>query len=583
MIVGGSYSSTTSQRNQVNVNSGTIQSGSYMASPGAALDNSDAAYNKWAVYAPTGYTNINLNVGGSIWGNVLLGIVTKGDFVIQNRAAWHGSTAVVASNSLHNYGTIYAGGEGAAGGLFIDGSLKHYAGGEIHVDVDAAATDGPTHDVITVTSLARIEGEIVPHTKSLLAGNYQFLTAGTLEHSGTIRDSHIFDWELTASGNTLAKSVSADFTPSGYSLSGNQGSMADYLQRLWDGSSAAHATLFGYAHEFEQGNHAGYQSMLNQVSGQVLNSQAIEMKTTFATSLSDSLSCPIVTEQGLKLNQTNCAWAKVMGSVTEQSSNSSNSGYHVTAGGIRLGAQKTLSEQWTTGFSVGYANNYLTSTGLTSNGAFFDASLSAQKKVDAWSFGASLGFAYGWFDNNRSVQLGANGAAPSLSSLYTSNTNMMMVGLKLRAAYEHEEQNYYIKPYVDLDLMYSHVPGFTEAGGALALTTKSNNQFNVAISPMVEFGTDVVTDGKRRIKAYVSGGASFLPNNNVSTQMAFANGLAGAGTYDVITKGPTVLGRLNLGIQAFESNDLEVRAQYGLQFGDGYLSQSLSANLIWRF
>jgi outer membrane autotransporter protein len=88
---------------------------------------------------------------------------------------------------------------------------------------------------------------------------------------------------------------------------------------------------------------------------------------------------------------------------------------------------------------------------------------------------------------------------------------------------------------------------------------------------------------KRRIKAYASAGATFAPNNSVSTQMAFANGVAGSGTYDVITDGPTVLGRLNLGIQAFEANDLEVRAQYGLQFGDGYISQNVSANLVWRF
>ncbi|MCD8516393.1 MAG: autotransporter outer membrane beta-barrel domain-containing protein [Burkholderiaceae bacterium] len=194
-----------------------------------------------------------------------------------------------------------------------------------------------------------------------------------------------------------------------------------------------------------------------------------------------------------------------------------------------------------------------------------------------------MGFAYGWFDNNRTPQLGTNGAAAAMSSLYTSSSNMMLLGLRLRAAYEHEGQNHYIKPYVDLDLLYSHVSGYTEGGGALALKANSSSQYNVAISPMVEFGTDLVTDGKRRIKAYVSGGASFLPNNSVSTQMAFANGLAGAGTYDVTTEGPTVLGRLNLGIQAFEANDLEVRAQYGLQFGDGYLSQSLSANLIWRF
>jgi|GEM_PF-3633812 uncharacterized protein with beta-barrel porin domain len=28
---------------------------------------------------------------------------------------------------------------------------------------------------------------------------------------------------------------------------------------------------------------------------------------------------------------------------------------------------------------------------------------------------------------------------------------------------------------------------------------------------------------------------------------------------------------------------VEVRAQYGLQVGDGYVSQNVSANLVWRF
>jgi len=55
------------------------------------------------------------------------------------------------------------------------------------------------------------------------------------------------------------------------------------------------------------------------------------------------------------------------------------------------------------------------------------------------------------------------------------------------------------------------------------------------------------------------------------------------GSFDVITKGPEVLGRLNLGIQVFHSQNVEVRAQYGLLVGNGYVSQSLSANLVWRF
>lgn len=51
---------------------------------------------------------------------------------------------------------------------------------------------------------------------------------------------------------------------------------------------------------------------------------------------------------------------------------------------------------------------------------------------------------------------------------------------------------------------------------------------------------------------------------------------------DVGTDGTTVLGPMETGIQAFESDNLEVRAQYGLQAGDSFWRKSLCANLIWQ-
>jgi len=587
VILGGSY--VQASPNTVTVNGGQITSGVYQSQRLhlQALDNTDSPDNGWAVYAPIGYTNLTIGSGGVVNGNIYLGgrSETLGEITINPLGQWIGSTAVVANNSLHNYGDIHVAGKRSIGAAAITGSLKHYQGAALHIDIDVASNTRQ-NDSLSVSSLALIEGDIVPNTMRLLpVSGLQFLSAGTLEFAGSARDSLVFDWRSTAIDNTAALSVvSADFTPTGTSLTGNEGATADYLQKLWDGASGAQAPVFGYINNFTKDQGQAYASALNQISGQVLNSQAIEMKTAFATALTDSLNCPTVTEAGLKLNQTDCAWAKLTGSIGEQSANASNSGYHVTAGGIRLGAQKALREQWTTGFSLGYANNYLTSTGLTSNGSFFDASISAKKKVNGWSFGGSLGMAYGWFDNNRTPQLWGNGAADPLADLYTSRSDMLMVGVRLRAAYEYEQKDHFITPYVDVDLIYSQVSGYTESGsGALALKANSSSQYSVAISPMVEFGTDLVTDGKRRIKAYASAGATFAPNNSVSTQMAFANGVAGSGTYDVITDGPTVLGRLNLGIQAFEANDLEVRAQYGLQFGDGYISQNVSANLVWRF
>jgi uncharacterized protein with beta-barrel porin domain len=117
----------------------------------------------------------------------------------------------------------------------------------------------------------------------------------------------------------------------------------------------------------------------------------------------------------------------------------------------------------------------------------------------------------------------------------------------------------------------------------LALRKNSNNQFNVGISPLLEFGNDFLTEDKTRVKVYVSAGATFLPNNNQTMATSFVGASAANGTFDVVTNGPDVLGRLNLGVEVFQTNGIQVRAQYGLQAGENYWSQSLSANLVYRF
>jgi uncharacterized protein with beta-barrel porin domain len=250
-----------------------------------------------------------------------------------------------------------------------------------------------------------------------------------------------------------------------------------------------------------------------------------------------------------------------------------------------LGAQRALGHGWSAGFGAGYGLNYLTSTNFSSNGQFFDLSVSAKKQIEKWEFGASLGFAQGWFNNNRYRDMAANGAADPMNGQFTSSARMTMAGLRLRAAYEHAiDENQYLKPYVDLDLVYGYMPGYSETGtDPLGLDVASNSRWNVAITPMLEYGIDLVTKDKSRVKIFASAGASFLPNNTHKSQMSFQGLTTDLGSFDVITKGPEVLGRLNLGIQAFHNESTEVRVQYGLLMSDGYISQNLSANLTWRF
>ena len=561
VISGGSNSSS-------NPNLVYLANGSVIQSPNA----------NYAIIADYGYTSVQNY--GTISGGVNLGS-TPGEFL--NHGTFNsGQTVVVANNSLHNYGTLSIGGQDSVSRTQMQGRLVQYDSGELIVTVDSASK-APKNDYLAINGNALVAGKVVPRAQSLLPGNYEFLSANSLKSTASIVDTLVVDWRLLDSGNKLAMSPDANFTPAGYSLTANQKSFADYLQRNWNESAEFSAPLFGYLHEFKLGDIAGYQKALSQISGLSLNSQAIQMKTTFATSLTDSLSCPMITPQGMTANEKNCVWSRLSGNISDQTQNASNSGYRATAGGIRIGAQRELGNQWSAGFALGYTNNNLTVSGLTSNGTFADFSVSAQKKVNDWSFGGSVAFAQGWFTNNRSILPNMNGLA-SLSDRHKSDPTMSMFGLRMRGAYEHQGQNgYYVKPYADVDFMYSNTSGYKESGGVLALKANSSSQFNIALTPMVEFGVVSMTKNKHYLKAYVSAGASFLPNNNVSTQMSFANGLASTGTFDVITSGPSVLGRLNLGIQLFDSKNIDIRAEYGLQAGSGYLNQSLGASLSYRF
>ncbi len=575
VLLGSSYSANNPSTISVDATSSIIRSDFITSSTSQAVDNTEGAYNNWAIYAPTGYTH--LTNAGAITGNILLGIVTPGEFT--NTGSWQGSTAFVANNSLHNYGSIYPAGRGATGVLYIHGSLKHHAGGEIHVDVDPAGK-GPTNDVIRVNGLARIEGNIVPQTKSLMPRSYEVLTANSLEHTGSARNSHIFSWLTEVNGGKLTISPKANFSPSGVVLNGSHVSLANHLQRGWDSAEQSLAKLFGYLHGHEAGSHRSYQLSLNELNGQTLNAQPVQFRTAFSTYLGEVLSCPTVTQQ-----QDDCVWGRLAGDITTQSSTETNPGYHSAGGGMRVGTQRSLGNGWSSGFGVGYGANRLTSTNFSSNGQFFDLSVSSSKEIGQWRFGGSLGFAQGWFNNNRNRTMAANGAADSMSGMFTSQSRMTMAGLRMRAAYEHViNEDHYLKPYVDLDLVYSNTPGYSETGaGPLGLSINSNNSLNLAITPMLEYGFDAITQDASRVKFFVRAGASFLPNNNYRSQVSFQGLSANLGGFNVSTDGPDVLGRMNLGMSAFNRDNMEMTFQYGLLAGQSYISQNLSANLIWRF
>jgi len=507
---------------------------------------------------------------------------TPGELTNTSTGTYYGgNTIIVSNNSFHNYGLFSIGQLKTISQSNLTGRFYQHEGGRLAISIDSLKAI--KNDYLQVNGNAIVGGSIRPLARSLLPGAIPFLTATNLVSTASVLDAHLFDWNLTAAGNRLIMTPTANFSPTGYDLTPNQRSLANYLSRGWMSSDRALGQIFGYLHEIPLGDHLNYQNILNQLSGQVLNSQAVQMKTNFANSLAYSMSCPLLHGQNGDMKQTDCSWGFVSGNLTDQSSNASNAGYQSIAGAVRFGAQKAFDHDWTTGFAVGYGTNKLTSAGFSSTGNVVDVAVSASKAISQWSFGTSLAYAQGWFNNSRTPQLFGLGAADSLATTYGSKSGLYGLGWRVRSAYEVPLSAYYIKPYVDLDLIYTKQPGYSETSGILGLKAGASDQINFVATPMVEIGSNWLIAGNISLRGYLSAGASFLPNNKIATQMTFMNAMGSNGSFNIVTNGPNAFGIAKAGLQAFETDKFEIRAEYGVQAGQGYLSQSLGANLIYRF
>ena len=581
-ITGGATYTNTSANNRVVHGVGVMISGSSYG--GNVLNNSGSistvggVKSGYAIMTDYGVTNIDNY--GTITGSVDLGS-TPGTFTNESSGTLNkGAVYKVGNNSLHNYGTINIGQADSVGTTNLEGRLVQYESGRTVVTFDALADQ--THDRLIVDGTAVIGGSLELHAKSLLSGDYEFLRATELTVTAEALDRLLFDWDATVNADSITVTPTRTFRTEGLSLSPTSQNLVSYLERAWDNSDAHHGALFGYKHELEAVQ--DYNALLEGLGGQALNAQPLQMRMSVLSNLGDSMACPVVTPNGLSLGEDRCVWAKLTGEVSDLSSSQDNLGYRSTGGGLRVGTQQTLGQGWTVGAAAGYALNDLTATDFSSNGQVFDLSLSAKRDVGQWSFGGSLGFAHGWFDNNRRVRAADAGIASGFNRQYNSKSRLSIYSAKLRAAYTFEQEAHYIRPYLDVDVAYSQAPGFSESGeGNLALQAQSNSQWNVGISPMVEYGADFVREDKTRMMFYVSAGATFLPNNQQTTAMSFVGAQAANGTFDIITDGPNVLGRLNIGMQVYEQEGYEVRAQYGLQAGKDYWSQNVSINAVFRF
>ncbi|MGF6227305.1 uncharacterized protein YhjY with autotransporter beta-barrel domain [Inquilinus ginsengisoli] len=525
------------------------------------------------------------NVDGTpITGTIIGSVLTNGGQICNNGTCY-------TPSSLNNKGTWMAGSEAQVNvinsgivNLGLPGELRntHVTGdfiqtreGRLGVTVDSL---NKTAGHLQVDGTATLDGKIVPTVLTLLPGALPVVTAGHLTSTADGLDAMLFHWDTAQSGNTLTLAPRSDFKPGGVALNDSQSSLAGYYGRAWDNGDKAFATRFAQLSTIN--DRSDYKAALDAWSSKAAHAQSIALANSAGTILGAAMSCPVFIDDSVLLGEDNCAWAKVTGRWTDQSSTSDTQGYYVSGTTYRIGAQHEIAPDWYLGASFGFGQSWARMDGGSSgNGDTYDGSVTVKRVMGPWQFAGSVAFAGGSFEADRRVDI------PGIASeTLKSDPSIFLAGGRLRAAYEIAFADWYIRPYGDLDVIYTDLPGFEEKGDDLyALDVRGSSKTSVALSPMVEFGGRLDLDTETALRAYIAFGMSYQPDNTRTIHSSFAGASSANGTFSDRIDSPDVLGRIDVGLQLFRAGGFELKGEYTADIGGAFLSQSASARAAYHF
>lgn len=562
-----------------------------------------------AIVSTYGTTNVTNN--GTISGGILIGPTAgysaPGGSVFNYGTVNATGNISTSNNSFNNYGTLHVAGAAIIGRTHLLGSYKQYSTGMTYFDIDTVThTNDHLRILANETSAGTMfqNGSFIinrtqPNLLPLRGATYQLVTAegGFLSSTNGINaapvnlfdKSPVVNWRLHQSGNDLlAVYQGLTANPSGVSLSGNQQRLLGYLVAAYNnndpGANAAISRLVSNT------SSAGSLSSRSSNLGSFLNSfngaaQTIQQQTIVMTGngmLGNALSCPTFEKNGTEYGESECTWAKFNSGQMRQATSDVNPGYSVNESTLSFGFQKKTSENTFVGMAARYGQTNSSSSNFGANATVGDLSVGLKKLINNYYFGISGAVGVSSQNNNRysyDSYLGQNFNLTSSSSAYYG-------GVRVRNAYRFDmPNNTYLKPYLDLDALWTYTPSYQESGpiAGVPLQYGSQNRSNFIASPMIEFGGRLNISGSKNawIRPFISAGAMFISNNSSNITAAIVG--ANSGTFEINTQSPNALFKANAGFQIFSGDKIDVRLEYNALAGQGFVGQSGSARANFRF
>jgi uncharacterized protein YhjY with autotransporter beta-barrel domain len=483
---------------------------------------------------------------------------------------------------VNNGGLITVRGPGAFNHSQITGNLTQGSSGRLLINADFNTQQA---DRLAVGGAASLAGLIELRTTSILPQRpIEILRAGGgLAQQGiAVTPTTLFGFGLAQSGGDLMVSAnSANFAPPAAALSRSEEAVANGLQAVWDaGGNSVFGRFFSALDIVAGSSPSAYAQELNQLSPRASVALGARIPAETHDFTDAMLSCPEFADGTALVIDGRCVWGRFTGRFTSQGAADGIPAFDVDTYTYQVGGEFAVAPDWFVDGALAFQTSTLDSHNDSSTGSGRGGygGVALKWQPGFWRLALAVSGGYSQFDTSREI------AMPAFGGEATASPAVYSIAARVRTAYNFVFAGGYVRPYLDLDLIHTHTPAYTESGPpTLSLFFAQSGQTTFVATPAVEIGRRIDLDNGVTLRPYADIGVSLFSNGDWQVQSGFVGAPAGAGLFTTTISEGHAVGRVSAGIQLLGVGNLDLRLRYEGEFAADTTSHAGLLTVAWRF